>query len=83
MVSCERVKGSKNGRFVIPAFYRRALGLVEGGELLLRMRDGCLLLESPGWTLEQARATVEKYAAGRDLAGELLRERREEASSDE
>ena len=82
MVSCERVKVSKNGRFVIPAPYRRALGLAEGGELLLRMRNGCLLLESPGLTLERARATIRKYAAGRDLAGELLRERREEASDE-
>jgi AbrB family looped-hinge helix DNA binding protein len=83
MVSVERVKVSKNGRLVIPAPYRRALGLAEGGDVLLRLRDGCLELESPSLTLERARQSVRKYAGGRDLAGELLKERREEASSDE
>jgi AbrB family looped-hinge helix DNA binding protein len=80
----KRVKISKNGRLVIPVPYRRALGLAEGGEVLLRLRDGYLELESPSLTLERACQSVRKYAAGRDLAGELMIERkREEASSDE
>ncbi|MBI5442591.1 MAG: AbrB/MazE/SpoVT family DNA-binding domain-containing protein [Deltaproteobacteria bacterium] len=83
MLPVERVKISKSGRLVIPAPYRRALGLVEGGDVLLRLRDGCLELESPSLTLERARQVVRKYAAGRDLVGELLSERREAASADE
>ena len=83
MTKSDRVTVGKNGRVVIPAAYRKALGLTEGTELLLHLRDGALELEPPGLRLERARAAVRRYAAGRDLAGELLRERREEASTDE
>ncbi len=82
MSSVERVKVSKNGRLVIPVSYRRALGLADGGEVLLRLADGRLELESQAAALAQAREKVKKYAAGRDLAGELLRERREEEPGD-
>ena len=82
MPATERVHVSKNGRFVIPAAYRRALGLGEGGEVVLRLRGGCLELEPPALALQRAREAVRKYASGRNLAEELLSERREEASHD-
>jgi AbrB family looped-hinge helix DNA binding protein len=82
MPSTERVHVSKNGRFVIPAAYRRALGLGEGGEVVLRLRDGRLELEPSALVLQRAREAVHKYASGRDLTGELLRERREEGAHD-
>jgi AbrB family looped-hinge helix DNA binding protein len=78
----ERVRVAKNGRLVIPAVFRRALGLTEGGEVLVRLREGCLELEVPGTTVQRACAAVRRYSGERDLAGELLRERREEASDD-
>ena len=78
-ISSERVKVARNGRLVLPAPYRRALGLTEGGDLVLTLRDGHLELEPPKLAVERAREAVRRYAARRDLAGELLRERREEA----
>lgn len=80
--SSERVRVARNGRLVIPAPYRKALGLTEGGELLLTLREGRLELEPPHLAVERAREAVRRYAAGRDLAGELLRERREEADDE-
>lgn len=83
MAEIEHVTIAKNGRLVIPAAFRRALGLAEGGEVTLRLREGCIEIEPPHLSLERARQAVRKYAGGRDLAGELLRERREEAVDEE
>ncbi|MBI5442551.1 MAG: AbrB/MazE/SpoVT family DNA-binding domain-containing protein [Deltaproteobacteria bacterium] len=82
MLSPERIQIPKNGRFVIPAAYRRALGLEGGGEVVLRLRQGCLELEPAALALQRAREAVHKYARGRDLVAELLDERREEAAHD-
>ncbi|GAB4280329.1 MAG: hypothetical protein Kow0092_35950 [Deferrisomatales bacterium] len=80
MSSQQRVKVAKNGRMVIPAAYRKALRLSDGGEVILRLRDGLLELEPAEQALARAREAVRKYAGTRDLVEELLRERREEAS---
>lgn len=74
-----RVSMARNGRLVIPAAYRRALGLGEGGEVVLRLRDGYVAVEPLSRSVEMAQEAVQHYARGRDLAGELLRERRDEA----
>lgn len=74
-----RVSISRNGRLVIPAAYRGALGLGEGGQVVLRLRDGYVAVEPLARSVEMARASVQRYARGRDLAAELLRERRDEA----
>jgi len=82
MLSLDRVTMAKNGRLVIPVAYRRALGLVNGGEVLLRLRDGCVEIEPRRAALERAQRAVRLYASGRHLAEELLRERKEEASTE-
>jgi hypothetical protein len=56
--------------------------MTEGGELLLTLREGHLELELTNQAVKRARDAVRRYAADRDLADELLRERREEAAGE-
>jgi AbrB family looped-hinge helix DNA binding protein len=67
-----------NGRFVIPAAYRRALGVEAGDELLLRFEDGELRLTTRQLALARARALVGRHVPkGVSLSEELLAERRD------
>jgi AbrB family looped-hinge helix DNA binding protein len=71
---------NENGRVVIPASYRKALGIQVGDEVLLRIEDDELRITTLKRRLEQARRRVRRYVkAGRSLAGELIAERREAA----
>lgn len=74
-----RVKIGSNGRFVIPAEARRALGVGAGEELLVRYIDGELRISTPRAAILQAQALVRRYVPeGVSLADELLQERRDE-----
>lgn len=69
-----------NGRVVIPAPFRRALGLEAGDEIvvLLDPRGGLRLL-TPKQAIVRAQELVESYVRkGRRLSRELLEERKEE-----
>ncbi|GAB4251813.1 AbrB/MazE/SpoVT family DNA-binding domain-containing protein [Deferrisoma sp.] len=79
MTQQARVSVAKNGRLVIPAALRKAIGLADGGDALLRVRDGRLEIEPLPAAVERAKTMVSRYAAGRNLVDELLRERRGEA----
>ena len=77
-------KVSAGGRVVIPAEYRKALGIKPGDELLVSMVDGRLQL----WTKEQSRKWAQDFVCSRvprdrSLVDELIRERREEAAREE
>lgn len=75
-----RVKIGTNGRLVIPAEYRKALGIAEGDELLLRLVDGELRLSSRVAAIQRAQAIVRRHVPeGVSLARELIEERRAEA----
>lgn len=60
------------GRIVVPAEARRRAGFTEGTPLVLLETPGGLVL----MTRKQLRARVRKGLADRDLAGELLADRR-------
>jgi AbrB family looped-hinge helix DNA binding protein len=71
---------NENGRVVIPASYRKALGINVGDEVLLRIEDDELRITTLRRRLEQARRRVRRYVKrGRSLADELIAERREAA----
>ncbi|WP_025321807.1 AbrB/MazE/SpoVT family DNA-binding domain-containing protein [Deferrisoma camini] len=74
-----RVTIAKNGRLVLPAALRRAIGLANGGDALLRVREGRIEIEPLRAAVERARNVASRYAGGRNLVDELLRERRGEA----
>ncbi len=70
-----------NGRVVIPAEFRKALGLKEGDTVMLSLNDGELHLFTPQQALKRLQEAARKYVPeGVSLADELIRERREEAA---
>lgn len=75
-----RLRINQNGRIVIPASYREALGIEPGDELVLRIEDDELRISTLKQRLERARQLVRKHVpAGRSLVKELIAERREAA----
>ena len=78
-----RVKLGSNGRVVIPAELRRALGVKEGDELLLRCSGGELRITTPRAAIRRAQELVRRYLpADVSLVDELIDERREAAEQE-
>jgi len=74
------VRVNENGRVVIPASYRKALGIKAGDEVILRMEDDELRITTMKRRIERAQRRVRKYVKpGVSLADELIAERREAA----
>ncbi len=71
------------GRVVIPAEYRRALGLKPGEEVILRLEDGEVRLLSLAQAIKRAQAIVRaRVPEGHSLSDELIAERRSEAAGE-
>lgn len=69
----------KNGRVVIPAQFRKALGVSEGDTLMMTLDDGMIRILTPRKAIERVQESVRRYVpAGRSLADELIQERRAE-----
>ena len=69
-----------DGRVVIPAAMRRALGLPKGGPVVARVEKGELRLVPPAAARVRAREILRRHVpTGVSLADELVAERREEA----
>ena len=80
-MATDTVKLGSNGRLVIPAAYRKALGVEEGDELVVRFEDGELHLSTRKLALKRAQELVRRYVPeGASLSDELLADRREEAA---
>jgi AbrB family looped-hinge helix DNA binding protein len=74
-----RVHVGPQGRIVIPAHIRRALGILPGETLIARVKDGQLVLEKPEQVLARLQATFANVPRDVSLVDELIAERREEA----
>ena len=75
-----RTRVNENGRVVIPASFRKALGINVGDEIVLRIEDDELRITSLIRRLERAQRLVRKHVKpGSSLVDELLAERREAA----
>ena len=75
-----RTKVNENGRLVIPASFRKALGINVGDEVVVRMEDDELRIMTLKRRIERAQASVRTYVKpGRSLVDELIAERREAA----
>lgn len=71
------------GRIVIPAPFREAMGVKEGDALFLRLEDGELRLSPIAAVTQRLRALVQEFVPpGTSLVDELIAERRREAESD-
>ena len=72
-----------NGRIVIPAPLRAALGLKEGARLVARVDDGVIVIEPIEAAIRRAQAIVARHASeGRNLSEDLIADRRAEAARD-
>jgi AbrB family looped-hinge helix DNA binding protein len=75
-----RVRINENGRVVIPAAFREALGVKPGDEIILRVEDDELRITTMKRRIARAQRTVRKYVKpGVSLVDELIAERREAA----
>jgi len=75
-----RTRISRNGRIVIPASFRKALGVGDGDEVLLRMQDDELRISTLQSRIQRARERARRYVKrGTSPVDEFLRERREAA----
>ncbi|HEX7182337.1 MAG TPA: AbrB/MazE/SpoVT family DNA-binding domain-containing protein [Thermoanaerobaculia bacterium] len=69
----------EGGRLVIPAEYRKALGIEAGDELVLVLEEDGLRVTTPQEGIRRAKALVRSYIPeGRRLSDELIEERRKE-----
>lgn len=70
-----------NGRIVLPAAYRKALGVAQGDELVLTLEDDALRIMSLDAAIRRAQAIVRQYIPeGARLSDELLADRRLETA---
>jgi AbrB family looped-hinge helix DNA binding protein len=75
-----RARMSQNGRIVIPAAFRKALGVDDGDDLVLRLQDGELRITTLQRRIQRAQERSRRYVKpGSSPVDELLRDRREAA----
>ena len=73
-----RMRVNENGRVVIPASFRKQLGIRVGDEVVLQIQDDELRITTLKRNLEGAQRLVRKHVkAGTSLVDELIAERRE------
>jgi AbrB family looped-hinge helix DNA binding protein len=77
-----RVRVNENGRFVIPASFRKALGIHAGDEVVLRVENDELRITTMRHRIEQAKRLVRQHVkAGTSLVDALIVERRTAAKN--
>jgi AbrB family looped-hinge helix DNA binding protein len=75
-----RSRVNENGRVVIPASFRNALGIKVGDEVVLRLEGGELHITTQQRRIQRAQRRARRYVKpGASLVDELLAERREAA----
>jgi AbrB family looped-hinge helix DNA binding protein len=78
-----RQRVNENGRVVIPAAFRKALGIKIGDEVVLRMEDDELRITTLKRRVERAQRLVRKHVKpGASLVDELIAERRKAAQNE-
>lgn len=76
----QHTKIGEGGRLVIPAVYRKALGLHPGDELIIRIENGELRLFRQSQALGRIRAAVKKKMAKKvNYIDEFLAERKRDS----
>lgn len=79
----QKVKIGKNGRMIIPAEFRRALGFKDGDEVIMHVDEDGLRISTPAQATSRAQALVRRYVPeNSDLSGELMADRRKEVADE-
>ncbi len=75
-----RIRVSQNGRVVIPASFRKALGINIGDEVVLRLQEDELRITTQQRRIERAQHRARQHVRpGTSLVDEFLAERRDAA----
>jgi len=83
MKSKTRMRVNENGRVVIPASFRQALGISIGDEVILRIVDDELRITTLRQRLQRAQRLVRKHVKSTtSLVDELIAERHEAARNE-
>lgn len=83
MNSETRLRVADNGRIVIPAEFRKALGIEIGDEVVLRVQDNELRISTQQARIQRAQQRARlRLKPGTSLVNELLSERREAARNE-
>jgi AbrB family looped-hinge helix DNA binding protein len=78
-----RMRINENGRVVIPASFRKRLGIRVGDEVVLQIQDDELRITTLKRNIERAQRLVRKHVKqGTSLVDELIAERREAARNE-
>jgi AbrB family looped-hinge helix DNA binding protein len=78
-----RARVNENGRIVLPAAFRKALGVNVGDEVLLRLQDDELRITTQQLRIKRAQQRAQKYLKpGISIVDEFLAERRSEAKNE-
>jgi antitoxin PrlF len=78
-----RMRVNENGRIVIPANFRKALGIEPGDEVVLSIEDDELRISTVESRVRRAQSMLRQYLKpGKPLSEELIAERREAARSE-
>jgi len=78
-----RMRINENGRVVIPASFRKRLGIRPGDEVVLQIQDDELRITTLKRNIERAQRLVRKHVKqGTSLVDELIAERREAARNE-
>lgn len=80
-MTSQRVKLVEGGKLVIPAAFRREMGIKPGDTLIVEMDEGELRVRSLPSAIQRVQARMrELNPEGRSLVEELIAERRAEAA---
>ena len=73
----------RHGRVVIPAEYRRVLGLHEGDEVTVQLEDGAVRILTRAEAIRRSQELVARWTKGEgSLVDDLIAERRAEAANE-
>lgn len=76
-----KTKISNGGRLVIPAVYRKELGINPGDDVVLTLEGGEIRLVTAQQAIKRAQRLVRSYVPKNvSLSDELIQERRDEAA---
>ena len=76
-----KTKLGKGGRVVIPAEYRKRLGIEPGDEIIVSFKDGEIKITTVREAVRRAQEIVRRFVPeGVSLVDELIQERRREAA---
>ena len=82
-LSNNEIQLGPQGRLVVPAALRRQLGLNTGERLLIRVKDGALILEPRGVVERRLRDRFSTVDPNISLADSLIADRRAEVAWEE